>query len=159
MIENYILEFFTQIRNPFLTLFMKNISFLGSFVFIPVLIVGFYIFDKKKEAKILSITYLFSEIISITLKYVFLRPRPSLGLVGVITPSFPSAHTTLAFSSAFVLSKIFNERKKKYFYSLAVMVAISRLYLGAHFLSDVIVGGILGILIGIFIIKCKDRIL
>jgi undecaprenyl-diphosphatase len=40
-------------------------------------------------------------------------------------------------------------------YSLAVLVAFTRIYIGAHFASDVFVGAVLGVLIGIWASRLK----
>jgi membrane-associated phospholipid phosphatase len=64
--------------------------------------------------------------------------------------TFPSGHTTLAFSFFFLLSIFF---KKPWlsilFFVLALLVAYSRMYLSMHFLADVWVGSVLGISIAV----------
>jgi undecaprenyl-diphosphatase len=58
--------------------------------------------------------------------------------------SFPSGHAVNAFMLAALLAEWF--RRKGYaFYGLAVLIALSRLYLGVHYPSDVLAGGLLGI--------------
>lgn len=71
--------------------------------------------------------------------------------------SFPSGHTTTAFSMA-VLLALFTENKKYSFnyLLLALGVAWSRIYLGEHFFADVVAGSILGTftsLTGFFLIN------
>jgi undecaprenyl-diphosphatase len=60
-------------------------------------------------------------------------------------PSFPSGHTSTAFSTATYLSLAY---RKVYIiipvYAWACTVAYSRMYLGVHYLSDVLGGAIIG---------------
>ncbi len=53
--------------------------------------------------------------------------------------SFPSGHCVVAFGSAYTLAK-FNKKYAPYAFVLAILVAFSRLVIGAHYLSDIIAG-------------------
>ena len=89
-------------------------------------------------------------ITNLTLKPMISRPRPWLDVEGLVNlvgesayRSFPSGHSTSAFAFAFA---VWYGTKKKWFKWLAMIVAIlmglSRLYVGVHYPTD-IVGGIL----------------
>ncbi|HVB97661.1 MAG TPA: diacylglycerol kinase family protein [Chloroflexota bacterium] len=58
--------------------------------------------------------------------------------------SFPSGHTAAAFAGAWLLSHHF-PRRAPIFYALASLVGFCRLYLGVHYLSDVLAGAASGI--------------
>jgi membrane-associated phospholipid phosphatase len=86
-------------------------------------------------------------------KYIVRRPRPYIkyegDLVSVSTepdPSFPSGHSVLAFSTATSLSLLYPR-----WYVIApsflwaAAVGYSRLYLGVHYPSDVLVGALVGV--------------
>jgi undecaprenyl-diphosphatase len=88
-------------------------------------------------------------------KYVFARPRPFVqqNVVLRVSPkiasdlqtngSLPSGHAVNAFMIAVLLAERF--RKKQFaFYGLATLIALSRVYLGVHYPSDIIFGGGLG---------------
>lgn len=62
--------------------------------------------------------------------------------------SFPSGHTMTAFSIALVIS-YFYPGLKGAMYFLAASIAVSRVVLGMHFLSDVLAGAVLGSGIGV----------
>ena len=64
--------------------------------------------------------------------------------------SFPSGHTTAAFAVAGALLTI-GSMATPYFIGFAVLVGFSRIYLGVHYPSDVIVGVVLGLLVGMLV--------
>src|SRR5215469_2757394 len=61
--------------------------------------------------------------------------------------SFPSGHTMTAFSIALVLSYFYRGVEAP-LYFMAISIAVSRVVLGMHFLSDVLAGAILGVGLG-----------
>lgn len=88
------------------------------------------------------------------LKEFFARPRPCDILSDVITPigctgtySFPSNHALNNFAAAFFFYKLFPKLKWVLFIT-ASLVAISRVYLGLHYPSDIIGGALIGIAFG-----------
>lgn len=61
--------------------------------------------------------------------------------------SFPSGHTITAFAIAMTVGSFYPQLQQGLIVC-AVSIAISRILLGMHFLSDVVVGGIIGTLLG-----------
>lgn len=91
------------------------------------------------------------------LKEFFQRARPSIEnmMISVETLSYPSGHAMCAMSYyGFLAYLIFHIRMKKYLrwtiFSLLVFliaaIGISRVYLGAHYASDVVAGYIAGVI-------------
>lgn len=74
------------------------------------------------------------------LKHLVNRPRPTDAVAG---PSFPSGHATAIFGLAAALS-VWWPRGCVVWWSVAVVVAGSRLVLGVHFPSDCLAGAVLG---------------
>ena len=81
------------------------------------------------------------------------RSRPSFRvtqarIVGLraIGRSFPSGHTSQAFFTATLLAPYFHAGGSVVFllYAMAVLVGITRMYVGAHYPRDVLAGAILG---------------
>ena len=123
---------------------------------------------KRKWILPLWFTLALSTIVSFILKVSVQRQRPfQLGIVSVLPIlekashtiwnfSFPSNHAVLAFCAVPLLSKEFP--KLKYIWVvLAGLIAFSRVYFGVHFLSDVLVGGAIGYLIGALIVKIETK--
>jgi undecaprenyl-diphosphatase len=61
--------------------------------------------------------------------------------------SFPSGHTMSAFSMSLVVSYFYPSLEAPLLF-LALIIAVSRIVLGMHFLSDVLAGAVLGVALG-----------
>ena len=157
-------------RNSSFDNFLVKITFLCSesalFIFLTILFL--WIKSKRKWILHLWVTFGVSTIISFLLKITIQRQRPfQLGICYTLpilekanhfiwNYSFPSFHAMLAFCAIPFLSKEFP--KFKYFWiAFASLIAFSRVYFGVHFLSDVIAGGLIGYLIGWFVLKTEKE--
>jgi membrane-associated phospholipid phosphatase len=96
-----------------------------------------------------------AEGLTVLLKAVTDRARPPLAdpaieaLVSLPhSASFPSGHAATAFAAATAVG-VLHPRTRAPLLALAAMVALSRVYLGVHFWSDVLVGSALGVAIGL----------
>ncbi len=85
------------------------------------------------------------------LKLLVGRPRPFLtdtDIIPLIPPpagfSFPSGHSVSSFAVAFVLYQMLPKRFGIPAVVIAVLIALSRLYLGVHYPSDVLAGLFIG---------------
>ncbi len=158
--DRFLTFFFIQSPHPLiLELLFSFFSAQGVYIMIWFSIFLYLIFFEEKKQKTFIIYFLASLIIaflSVTIiKNLTKRPRPFSANYNQLQPittnyskdySFPSGHATISFSVATILSA-FNKKRRKYFYSIAVLIAFSRIYLGYHYVTDVIVGSLLGWLI------------
>jgi len=139
---------------------------LSQYYLIPSFLL-FLIFIKKNNAISKASLFIFlsvsiSGILSIVIKMIFARYRPYMLFggdhlygfswfdYGYLVNSFPSGHTTTAFS-AFVGFCFLFPRYKILFLLLATLIAFSRVVLDVHYLSDVIMGALLGTLTTYFL--------
>lgn len=88
------------------------------------------------------------------IKEIFQRERPCNVLSDILTPlgctgsySFPSNHALNNFAAATFFYRIFPKLKWILFIT-AFLVALSRLYLGLHYPSDMLGGAVIGIFFG-----------
>ena len=103
-----------------------------------------------RAAGLVGAAYLLNTAIKLGLR----RPRPVLGdlppLIGTPTGlSFPSAHATSSFTAARAYGRL-QPAQRPALYGLASALAVSRVYLGVHYPSDVAAGAVLGTILGGF---------
>jgi len=150
--DNYFYSLITFKINDSFTNIYKVITFLGSTEFIVFLflffLILFIILKRKNTGLIISGVLIISTIINNLIKIIIMRARPEvLTFVEEHSYSFPSGHTMASVSMYgillyLVLKSKMNSKLKILLSSilsmLPIFVALSRVYLGAHFMSDVI---------------------
>ena len=148
-------------------LFFSVAGYYGLIWFLlAVLLFLFYGLNNNREIKALILTVLFEIIIvEFALKNLVLRIRPesvfSQQLIRLLAESkdysFPSGHATIAFAGAYILTRQ-RPKLKVFFYLLATLVALSRVYLGKHYPSDVFAGAITGLIIGFLTFRISKKL-
>ena len=105
----------------------------------------------------------------VILKYSIQRPRPFVQGIVTLLPgisdkasyhfldfSFPSFDTALVFCAIPLVWKFF-PRFRYAWISFSILVGLSRIYFGVHFLSDVLFGGAMGLIIGLLVIQIENE--
>jgi undecaprenyl-diphosphatase len=142
------------LRDDVLTALFKVFDRTGKgIVTIPlrIALLGVLLLRRRFAAGIaFALTWASSEVVLQVMKGWFMRGRPSLRLVEVVGYSFPSGHATAgaAIGVSIVLAFLRPGHRRRVWiliaFLLAFAMACSRVYLGAHWLSDVVTGVLLG---------------
>lgn len=100
-----------------------------------------------------AVGVLASNLASFALKRLIGRQRPPLEdqLLYHFNPSMPSGHAVGAFALATVIAILSRKAWSLICFGLAAAIAVSRLYVGVHWLSDVVVGAAVGCLVPLLV--------
>jgi membrane-associated phospholipid phosphatase len=152
--DQSVFHFMDDIRDSILTGIAKVLSFVGSgVVTIPLRIVvaGWLLFRRHWRALVAwLLTWGFAELALALAKPFFHRGRPPLPLVHTVGYSFPSGHAVAGASIAVALVLVLlppGSRRRGWEFGaagFAFTMALSRVYLNAHWFSDVVAGVLLG---------------
>jgi undecaprenyl-diphosphatase len=138
-----------------LDLFMPAVTYLGSLTF-SVLFCLTTLLNPNNSVRVLgfmtAVSLMASSFIVQIIKVSVSRIRPflkidnlNIKLIGIDQYSFPSGHTTAAFTMAIMTSLCFPSFTMIAIF-LALCVGISRMYTGVHYPTDVFIGMFIGTL-------------
>ena len=143
-----------NMHSPIMDKIMVIITSLGNGGAVWIIIAALLIINKKYRAigfMALGALLLSTVLGEGILKHVVQRVRPSADIPAInilitkpLSYSFPSGHTTSSFAAAGILAKYF-KHYAFYFFSLASLIAFSRLYLYLHYPTDILGGIVLGL--------------
>lgn len=144
-----------QLRTPALTTFMKLITKLsdtGMIIILAIILSLLFIFKwkKPKVAKLIPYSLIMVTSMNQILKFIFQRERPiGYRLIEIGGYSFPSGHSMVSMAFYGLLIYIIcHYVENKYLKNsliilnilIIIFIGISRVYLGVHYLSDVLTG-------------------
>ena len=156
-----------HIRKEWMNGFWRAITFLGDGGWFWILLaVVLLIMKKTRKAGVAAAIALVigALITNVCLKNMVARVRPYdtySALIPIVKRpidwSFPSGHTCASFASAFVYFRLLPKKYGIPALVLACMIAFSRLYLGVHYPTDVLVGFLIGLLASVLAVWMVRR--
>ncbi len=156
-----------DLQEPFLLNLMKVMSFFASSGFLIVISILMLIFMRNKYSVYLVYNLVAAVMLNTIFKLIIQRDRPTNMLVTEQGYSFPSGHAMVAtifygIIIYFIYSSKLNRIYKIIYITilsiLILLISFSRIYLSVHYLSDVYVGILIGVIyVSIFVgIKNKN---
>lgn len=153
-----------ELGGAFFTPFLELVSILGDGgIFLIILSLVFILFrpTRRYGLAILLAISIGALITNLWLKPWICRPRPyteessifhqlwiTMGQHSESDKSFPSGHTTAAFSAMTAVFLVGNKRISWIAFLFGILMGISRIYLAVHYASDVLGGILVGLIAG-----------
>lgn len=171
--DDSILQALVAIRSDALTFVLQMVSFIGEwYILLP--IAAIIVFELRRrgfmmQAKQFSYAIFVTFLAVVAIKFLAARPRPPepLRIVSEVSYSFPSWHAAIAvafcgYLTYFALKRVRSVPARISIVVLCIAViagtAFSRLYLGAHYFSDVGAGLLLGgLVLLVSILSLRER--
>lgn len=147
----------THFMSDNMTTIALSITNLGGTTFVILLAIILAILIKNKKISLfILLNLVISTILNILLKNILQRPRPTeYRIIEESGYSFPSGHSMIGMAFyGFLIYLIYENIENKYirwtlivFLALVIIsIGISRVYLGVHYLSDVLAGFLISII-------------
>jgi undecaprenyl-diphosphatase len=158
-VDNWFLRLMVDIRVTPLVWLAKGLAFAGSvWVNWPIRVAVMVVLWLRRRWLQLSafvLAVVTSEALIGILKSVYARPRPLGGLLTTNSYSFPSGHAVAgAVTAVGIVIVLLPPGPRRWRWELqaavfAGLMALSRTYLGVHWLSDVVAGTLLGVTLAV----------
>ncbi|PYH26133.1 hypothetical protein US8_02761 [Bacillus altitudinis] len=172
-LDNQIILSFENIRLPFLNDVMLTLTDFGiSALLVPIMLifsVVLFMYKRYHSIMLLFLLYIAEKTVNHELKGLFARERPAFDhLVNEIYYSFPSGHsmnaaTIYPFIAYLLIEMVpWLKKRQKAVYMVTgcyvLMIGISRMYIGVHYVTDVAGGFAIGLALFLICKKIDEKL-
>lgn len=153
-VNSFLFYWMNHFHFRWLDTIMLPITYCGDGTVLSIVAIGFWRLRGGKKFLQLVLVLISAGILVQIVKYLFPSPRPisvfsDIQVLGPVLKarSFPSGHTASTFGIVSFISGEF-PKLDTLIWVMAVLISLSRVYVGAHFPADVLFGAGLGYLLG-----------
>jgi membrane-associated phospholipid phosphatase len=173
LFDGFVTASIPRFKNPILNAVVGTINPIGSGVTLLIVCVALAVVSRRLRrprlhdaACISALAFASAGLIEFSLKHLVGRPRPGAALAsaGLLGPSFapdidsfPSGHATSVFAVATVFAAYY-PRLRWPLYALAAAIALGRVYLARHYVSDIIAGAALGAIVAACLYRYRQTL-
>lgn len=172
-LDNQIILSIENIRLPFLNDVMLTLTDFGiSALLVPIMLifsVVLFMYKRYHSIMLLFLLYIAEKTVNHELKGLFARERPAFDhLVNETYYSFPSGHSMNAATIYPFIAYLFIEmvpwlkKRQKAVYMVTgcyvLMIGISRMYIGVHYVTDVAAGFAIGLALFLICKKIDEKL-
>ena len=158
--DRHLEHWIVGLRAGWLNWFFVGLSWLGTYglVWIAIALLVALLWRRPSVFVTVVAADALADVLAELGKVIVHRHRPYEHQLGPPTSSysFPSGHAATSFACATVLSAL-APRRRVPFFVLATLIALSRLYNGVHYPTDVVAGALLGVFVALLVMEAASR--